>query len=1070
MADFVHLHNHSEYSLLDGLSKMKEMVARAKELNMKSIAITDHGNMYGAIKFYKECKDQGIKPIIGAEIYVAKKSRHDKTVEDKDYNHLILLAKNFKGYQNLMKIISVSHLEGFYYKPRTDIKLLEEYPEGLICLTACVNGYISDPLLANDKSEAVRRLEKLQSIYGENLFLEIQRHLNVPPQEPLNEMLIELSKKYAVPLVATNDNHYINSQDAEAQEILLCIGTQTTIETENRKLSMIGSPDFYIKSAEEMQNTFSDLPDAITNTLKIAEMCDLEIPLGKWIMPKFTVPDNMTQEEFLRVELNRGLEKRYKTITPEITERVEYELSVITKKGYEAYFLIVADFVNWAKKNNISVGPGRGSAAGSVISYALGITDIDPFYFKLPFERFLNPFRPSAPDIDLDFADTRRDEVIEYVTKKYGDDKVAQIITFGTMEARGAVRDAGRALGMPYAGPDRIAKMIPPGWQGHAMTIDTALTQSQDLARAYKTEQETKRLLDVAKKLEGVARHASVHAAGVVIADKPLTDYTPLQRESNGERIVTQYDMYTVGEDGVGLLKMDFLGLRNLTIIEETLRFIKINKGKTIDVSTLPLDDKPTYDLLSSAETTGIFQLESAGMRRYIKELKPTSIFDLMAMVALYRPGPMQNIPEFIARKHDPNKISFPDPRLKDILEPSYGILTFQDDVLLTTIALAGYTWLDADKFRKAMGKKIPSEMKKQKEIFIDGAIKNGLTKSKAEEIFELIAPFAGYGFNKAHASCYATIAYRTAYLKAHYPVEFMTALLTAESRGTTGPAKNEKIAQAIAECKRLNVPILAPSVNKSEPDFSIEDGIKVRFGLSAIKNVGEAAITTILSARNNGNFIPFSDFCSRVDLSKVNKKTLESLIKAGAMDEFGNRASLLASVSVVVDRINKATKTKNKNQGGLFDDEPTTNILIEEASLVSVDEFSDKEKLLFEKELLGFFLTDHPLNQALEHIEESVSHAISQIPEELEGSKVTIGGLVANVKKIITKKSNAEMAFMLLEDHQGATVECVIFPKTFESFKSILIKDTILIVTGKVNHKDERPVIIADLLQAFRN
>lgn len=1070
MADFVHLHNHSEFSLLDGLSKMKEMVTRAKELNMKAIAITDHGNMYGAIKFYKECKDQGIKPIIGAEIYVAKKSRHDKTVEDKDYNHLILVAKNFTGYQNLMKIISVSHLEGFYYKPRTDIELLKEYSEGLICLTACVNGYISDPLLANNKGEAVARLERLQSIYKDNLFLEIQRHINVPPQESLNEMLIQLSKKYAVPVVATNDNHYINAQDAEAQEILLCIGTQTTIETENRKLSMIDSPDFYIKSSDEMENLFSNLPEAIANTVKIADMCDFEIPLGKWIMPKFTVPDKMTQEEFLRVELNSGLEKRYETITPEITERVEYELSVITKKGYEAYFLIVADFVNWAKKNNISVGPGRGSAAGSVVSYALGITDIDPFYFKLPFERFLNPFRPSAPDIDLDFADTRRDEVIEYVTKKYGSDKVAQIITFGTMEARGAVRDAGRALGMPYAGPDRIAKMIPPGWQGHAMTIDTALTQSQDLARAYKSEQETKRLLDVAKKLEGVARHASVHAAGVVIADKPLTDYTPLQRESNGDRIVTQYDMYTVGEDGVGLLKMDFLGLRNLTIIEETLRFIKINKGKTIDVSALPLDDKPTYDLLSSAETTGIFQLESAGMRRYIKELKPTSIFDLMAMVALYRPGPMQNIPEFIARKHDPKKISFPDPRLKDILEQSYGILTFQDDVLLTTIALAGYTWLDADKFRKAMGKKIPSEMKKQKEIFIEGAIKNGLTKAKAEEIFELIAPFAGYGFNKAHASCYATIAYRTAYLKAHYPVEFMTALLTAESRGTTGPAKNEKIAQAISECKRLNVPVLAPSVNRSEPDFSIEDGIKVRFGLSAIKNVGEAAISTILSARSNGGFISFSDFCSRVDLSKVNKKTLESLIKAGAMDEFGNRASLLASVSIVVDRINKASKTKNRNQGGLFDDEPTTSILVEEATLINIDEFSDKEKLLFEKELLGFFLTDHPLNQALEDIEENVSHSISQIPEELEGSKVTIGGLVSNVKKIITRKSNAEMAFMLLEDHQGSTVECVIFPKTFESFKSILIKDTILIVTGKVNHKDDRPVIIADLLQTFRN
>lgn len=1070
MADFVHLHNHSEFSLLDGLSKVKEMVARAKELNMKAIAITDHGNMYGAIKFYKECLAQGIKPIIGAEIYVAKKTRHDKTIEDKDYNHLILLAKDLTGYKNLMKIISISHLEGFYYKPRTDIKLLEEYSQGIICLTACVNGFISEPLLLNDKTEAIRRLEKLQEIYKDNLFLEIQRHLNVPPQESLNKKLIELSKEYAVPIVATNDNHYINKDDAEAQEILLCIGTQTTILTENRKLSMIGSPDFYIKSSEEMENLFKDVPEAISNTRRIADMINIEIPLGNWIMPKFSVPNNLTSEEFIKSEVSDGLKKRYKEVTPEIQERVDYELSIITKKGYEAYFLIVADFVTWAKKNNISVGPGRGSAAGSVVSYALGITDIDPFYFKLPFERFLNPFRPSAPDIDLDFADTRRDEVIEYVTKKYGEDKVAQIITFGTMEARGAVRDAGRALGMPYAGPDRISKMIPPGWQGHAMTIETALTQSADLSRAYKTESETKRLLDVAKKLEGVARHASVHAAGVVIADKPLTEYTPLQRESNGDRIITQYDMYTVGEDGVGLLKMDFLGLRNLTIIEETLRFIKLNRNIKIDVSTVSLDDKATYDLLSSAETTGIFQLESAGMRRHIKELKPTTIFDLMAMVALYRPGPMQNIPEFISRKHDPKRITFPDPRLKDILEQSYGILTFQDDVLLTTIALAGYTWLDADKFRKAMGKKIPAEMKKQRETFLTGAVKNGLTRAKAEEIFELIAPFAGYGFNKAHAACYATIAYRTAYLKAHYSVEFMTALLTAESRGSTGPSKNEKISQAIAECKRLNVTILAPSVNKSESDFSIEENTKVRFGLSAIKNVGEAAISTILLAREKGQFKSFFDFCNRVDLSKVNKKTLESLVKAGGMDEFGNRASLLASISIVVDKINKISKSKNKNQGGLFDEEPSDNVIVDESFSTDIEEFSDKEKLLFEKELLGFFLTDHPFNQALEHISESVSHTIAQTIEEQEGSKITIGGLVSTVKKIITKKSNAEMAFMLLEDHQGASIECVIFPKTFEAYKNILIKDTILIVSGKVNYKDERPVIIVDALQSFNN
>lgn len=1067
MAEFVHLHNHSEYSLLDGLSKMKEMIARAKELNMTSLAITDHGNLYGAIRFYKECIEAGIKPIIGCEIYIAKKSRHDKSVEDKDYNHLILLAKDITGYKNLLKIVSISHLEGFYYKPRTDINLLEEYSEGLICLTACVNGYISEPLLNNQQNEAEKRLQQLQEIYKDNLFLELQRHIHVPPQEELNEKLISLSKKFAVPIVATNDNHYINREDAQAQEILLCIGTQTTIETPDRKLSMIDSPDFYIKSPEEMEALFIQTPQAISNTVKIAQMCNLELTLGKWIMPKFDVPKNLTAEEYLLQLVKEGIKRRYGQITPEIQERVDYELSIIIKKGYEQYFLIVQDFANWAKKNEISVGPGRGSAAGSVVSYVLAITDVDPFFYKLPFERFLNPFRPSAPDIDLDFADTRRDEVIAYVTKKYGEDKVAQIITFGTMEARGAVRDAGRALGMPYAVPDRIAKMIPPGWQGHAMTIEKALEQSADLSRAYKTESETKRLLDVATKLEGVARHASVHAAGVVIADKPLTEYTPLQRETNGDKIVTQYDMYTVGEDGVGLLKMDFLGLRNLTIIEETLRFIKQNKGIEVDVSRLPVDDTATYRLLSSGETTGIFQLESAGMRRYIKELKPTTIFDLMAMVALYRPGPMQNIPEFIARKHDPKKITFPDPRLKDILAQSYGILTFQDDVLLTTIALAGYTWLDADKFRKAMGKKISSEMKKQRETFIQGAIKNGMSQKKAEEIFELIAPFAGYGFNKAHAACYATIAYRTAYLKAHYPVEFMTALLTAESRGTTGPSKNEKISQAIAECKRLNVTILPPSTNKSDADFAIENGVAVRFGLSAIKNVGDAAISTIILARSTGPFKSIFDFCSRVDLSKVNKKTLESLIKAGAMDEFGNRASMLTSIADVVDKISRAEKIRFKNQGGLFDDQ-TTPPPFDNSAYEQIQDFTEKEKLLFEKELLGFFLTDHPLNGALEHLLTVISHQIDDLSEEKEGVKISIGGLISHVKKIITKKSNAEMAFILIEDHKGSSVECVVFPRTFELYKNSLIRDNIVIVEGKLDFKDDRPVVIVDTLKTY--
>ncbi|OGH43965.1 MAG: DNA polymerase III subunit alpha [Candidatus Levybacteria bacterium RIFCSPLOWO2_02_FULL_37_11] len=1070
MTDFVHLHNHSEYSLLDGLSKIDLMIKRTKELGMSSLAITDHGNMHGAIKFYKACKEAEIKPIIGSEIYISKRTRHDKEAGiDTESNHLILLAKNEAGYKNLMKIISVSSLEGYYYKPRSDIELLREYHEGLICLSSCVKGYISEPLLSGQEETAKKRAKLLSEIFGENHFyLEIQKHLNVKDQDRLNEKLIALSKETGIPLVATNDNHYVSGADAEAQEVLLCIQTQTTLETPNRKLSMVDSPDFYIKSPEEMIGLFIQNPEAIENTLKIADMCNLEISLGKWILPNFEVPTEKNAADYLKDQVKKGLSFRYEKITSEIKERAKYELSVILDKKYETYFLIVADFVNWAKKQNISVGPGRGSAAGSVVSYALGITDIDPFYFNLPFERFLNPQRPSAPDIDLDFADTRRDEVIKYVTDKYGRDKVAQIITFGTMEARGSVRDTGRVLGYPYSTPDRISKMIPPGWQGHAMTIENALEQSPDLRIAYTTENETKRLLDLARKIEGVVRHASTHAAGVVIADKPLTEYTPLQKETNGEKIITQYDMYTIGADydGVGLLKMDFLGLRNLTIIEETLKFIKEDRNIVIELSKLPLDDKETYKLLSEAETTGIFQLESPGMRRYIKELKPSSIFDLMAMVALYRPGPMANIPDFIARKRNPNLIKYPDPRLKDILAQSYGILTFQDDVLLTTIAIAGYSWLDADKFRKAMGKKIPSEMKKQKEQFIKGCVDNGMTYDKAEKIYDLIAPFAGYGFNKAHAACYATIAFRTAYLKAHFPVEFMSALLTAESRGTTGPVKNEKIAQAVAECKRLGIKVLPPEVNKSFNDFTIENNKDIRFGLSAIKNIGEAAIKNILENRKTGNFKSFEDFVSRVDLSTINKKTIESLIKAGAMDSFGNRAALLISYLEIIDKSTKRKKEQKEGQTSLFSNESDLNEPKQDKE--AVEDFSEDEKLSFEREFLGFYLTSHPQLENLLAIRSKVSHGLETLTEEKEGQRVKIGGIIENMRRIFTKRTGSEMAFITIGDEQGVQIECIIFPKIFEKYKGLILKDQVIILEGHIDTKNERPIIIAETLLAF--
>lgn len=1062
MADFVHLHNHSEYSLLDGLSKIEAMVSRAKELGMNSIALTDHGNMYGTINFFKACKAAGIKPIIGCEIYVSKRTRHDKEAGvDSDSNHLILLAKNDVGYKNLMKIISVANLEGYYYKPRSDMQLLRENHEGLICLSACLSGYVSDPLIAGQEETAEKRSLELNDIFGQdNFYLEIQKHLNIQDQDKLNERLIALGNKLNIPLVATNDNHYVLAEDAEAQEVLLCIQTQTTLETKNRRLTMIDSPDFYIKSPEEMTGLFIQTPDAISNTVKIAEMCNVEITLGKWVMPIFDIPQGLTAEEYFRKKVDEGLVRRYAEITKEIEERRDYEMGIILKKGYETYILIVADFVNWAKSRGITVGPGRGSNAGSIISYALGISDVDPLYFKLPFERFLNPMRPSPPDIDLDFADNRRDEVIEYVTQKYGKDKVAQIITFGTMEARGSVRDTGRAMGMPYSAPDRIAKMIPPGWQGHAMTIDKALSQSPDLKASYITETETKRLLDLAKRIEGVARHASVHAAGVVIADKELTEYTPLQRETNGDKIVTQYDMYSIGEDGVGLLKMDLLGLRNLTIIQETLRFIKENQNKKVDFSEISFDDPKTYQLLSSGETTGIFQLESEGMRRYIKELKPTTIFDVQAMVALYRPGPMANIPEFIRRKNNPTLIKYPDERLRDILKESYGIITFQDDLLLTAIQVAGYSWLEADKLRKAVGKKIPAEMKKQHDQFISGCVKNGMKKDKAESLWLLFEPFSGYGFGKAHAACYATIAFRTAYLKAHFPVEFMTALLTAESRGTTGPVKNEKIAQAILECKRLKVEVLKPSINSSLEEFSIEKNTKVRFGLSAIKNVGTAAIRNILENRSKGEFKSLEDFCERVDLSTINKKTIESLIKAGAMDEFGKRAALLINYSELTDRSAKNKKNVNLNQTSLFGSDLPDETPID---TVEIEEFSSDELLAFEKEFLGFYLTSHPHLKGLNAIKTTITHELESLPDEKEGNMVKIGGIVDTVRRIFTKKTGSEMAFISISNEKGVVVESVVFPKIFERYKGMLNKDSLLLIEGKVDAKNDRPVIIAE-------
>ncbi|MDP3988289.1 MAG: DNA polymerase III subunit alpha [Candidatus Levybacteria bacterium] len=1067
MADFVHLHNHTEFSLLDGLAKIRELVRRTKELGMKAIAITDHGAMYGALKFYHACREEGVKPIIGCEVYIARRGIEDKEANvDNDHNHLVLLAKDRIGYKNLMKLVTISYLQGFYYKPRLDLETLSIYSKGLICLSACVNGYIAEPLILGKQQEAEDKTKSLVDIFGkDNFYLELQKHQAIKEQDILNEKLSQLSEKMGLPIIATNDIHYVNKEDAEAQEILLCIGTQRTILDKDRKLSMIGSPDFYLKNPDEMAGMFLQYPEALKNTVKIAEMIDLEIETSKWVIPHFNVPSKKTPEDYLRELVYENLKDRFKNPTDEIKTRIEYELSIIFQKGYTTYFLIVQDLKRWAREKGIAAGPGRGSVAGSIISYILKITELDPLEYGLPFERFLNPQRPTPPDFDLDFADDRRDEVIRYVTEKYGKDKVAQIITFGKMEARGSVRDAGRALGMPYAVPDRISKLIPQGFQGFAMTIEKALEQSAELAAAYRTEPEIKKLIDLARKLEGVTRHASTHAAGVVIADKPLTEYTPLQREARGERIITQYDMYdldlNVSSNAIGLLKIDFLGLRNLTILENAIVFIKKTQGVEIDLTKIPLDDKTAYDLIKSGETTGVFQLESSGMRRLAKDLKPSKISDLSAMVALFRPGPMAWIDDFISSKNNQKSINYLHPDLKPILSETYGIAVYQEQCMQIANVMAGYSLAEADNFRKAIGKKKPELMKKEKEKFIKGCLLKGYSKKTADDVFALIEKFVGYGFNKSHSASYGMIAYQTAYMKTHYPVEFMTALLTAESRGSSGPTKNEKIAQAVAECKRIKISVLPPDINKSESEFTIENKKSIRFGLSAIKNVGEAAIETILNSIREGEFTSFENFCTRVDLSKVNKKTLESLIKSGAMDHFGKRTSLLISLPETVDKLHKIKKQQSEGQSSLFGDDSPDDLSTTSKNN-NIDDFSQNEKLGFEKEFLGIYLTSHPQIENLLLIKSAITQELSDLAEEQEGTGVKVGGIIESIRKIITKKQS-EMAFMVLGNEAGITIECIVFPRVYEQYKKLLLVDTIIVVLGKIDLKNDRPMIIVD-------
>ena len=1049
----MHLHVHSHYSLLDGLSKLENLIALAKKFDMPAIALTDHGNMYGTIEFYKLAKKEGIKPIIGVEAYIAERSRLDKepNIDSRRY-HLTLLAKNLEGYKNLIRLVSLSHLEGFYYKPRMDKEILRKYSSGIIALAGCPAGELASALANKDEEKAEKIIKEHQEIFGkENYFLEIMKHEHVPGNEDIRKGIIKMGKKFNIPIVATIDSHYPCADDKNAHETLLAIQTNADMRDESR--FSFSEDDYSFISPEKAFELFKDIPEAVENTLKIAELCNVKLDLGKWVFPDFQIEKGKTYDEKMRELTYAGLKNRGIKETKEVKERIEYELKIIFDKGYSPYFLVVEDLLRYAKENGILTAV-RGSVAGSMVNYLLGITNINPIEYKLPFERFLNPFRPSAPDIDMDYADNRRDEMIEYAKKKYGEDKVAQIGTFGTMMARGAVRDVARALGYPYAIGDRISKMIPLGSQGMPMTIDYAMEIIPELKEAYKEEKDTKIIIDLAKKLEGCVRHISVHAAGVVIAPKPLYEYTPVQFDPKGGKVITQYDMYSIEE--AGLLKFDFLGIRNLAILGDTIKLVKRFYNVDIDIDCIPLDDKKTFELLAKGQTEGLFQLNGAGMTRFLKELKPTSIHDINAMVALYRPGPMESIPEYIRRKHDPKLIKYFDPRMEKFLKESYGLIVYQDDLLFCALEMAGYNWEEADKFRKAVGKKIPAEMAAQYEKFTKGIIANGQTEEFAEKLWKLFEPFQAYGFNKAHAASYGRVAYQTAYMKAHYPVEYMTAILTAESGDI------EKIATIINECKNMKIPVLPPNINESYGGFTVirngNKSEKIKFGLYTIKNLGTDIADAIIEERKkNGKYKSVADFLDRIKHKNLNKKSMEALIKSGSMDELGERGSLLANLENMLE-YNRESSRQALNQASLFGGMSET--LLPSFKLKPAADASQAEKLLWEKELLGLYISGHPLDRLYEKLKKRDIN-IKKIKEQFgNGMSVTIGGIIESVRQVITK-NNERMAFLKIADLSDS-IEAVAFPRLFISSVDILLPQKCVALSGKVSLRNgEKSIII---------
>jgi DNA polymerase III subunit alpha len=1092
---FTHLHTHSHYSLLQGLTRIPALVEAAKKDGQTALALTDNGNLYGAIDFYKTCKKNGIKPIIGSDIYIAPRSRHEKEHNiDNHTSRLVLLVKNEEGYRNLLKLVSRSFMEGFYYTPRADHKLIEEYSDGLI---AIIPSFAGEPVRALASGSSERAEESYlwhKKVFGENLYSEITMHPEIEGHGEIMQTLIKYSKEKNIPLVAAHDTYYLKPADAIARELVRKIRTGGRLDKELG----VSQTDFSFITQEKAIKLFKKLPEALENTQKIADACNLELALGSWVFPNFPIPKNSTHDKELRILTQAGLSSRNMEATDEVKERIDYELGVIADKGYAPYFLVVADLLRHARENNIFTNT-RGSAAGSLVSYLCGITTIDPMYYRLPFERFLNPERPSPPDIDMDLADNKRDELIRYAREKYGDEHVAQIGTFGTMMARAAVRDVARALGHSYGMADQIAKMIPFGAQGFPMTIERAMKEAPELKEVYKNDADAREIIDFAKAVEGNARHVGVHAAGVVISPTPVTDFVPIQFDPKGGKTITQFDMHAV--ENAGLLKFDFLGLKNLSVLADSVVRVKKRLGKEIDIENIKLDDKKTYEMLSRGETLGVFQMGGSGMTSYLKELKPSEIHDISAMVALYRPGPMAFIPEYIERKHNPERVKYIDYRMEEILKPTYGILIYQDDVMTIAVDLAGYSWGEADKFRKAMGKKIPAEMKAQEERFKNGCVENGMKPLVANQLWEMIETFAAYGFNKAHAASYGKLSYQTAYMKANFPVDYMASLLTADAGDV------DKISGVVAECKRMGISVLPPDVNESHGQFTVvnipkttssevpdarrgesgEQGVlrntvsktqgpqndaastsgqdeAIRFGLHSIKNFGSGVGDSIIEERkNDGPFTSLGNFLSRIKDKNLNRKSVESLIKSGALDAFGERGQMAEHMELLL-QYHKEHVSAPENQDTLFGalgaSEEETEIRLPTAAPAST-----RERLAWERELLGLYISGHPLDKHRKKFENQ-KFDIKATKEKLpNGVQTVIAGLVENNQTILTKNGE-KMAFLRIADYSD-TVEVVCFPRVLKEYGEILGEpESCVMVKGRMSERNGEMSFVAEAVK----